>query len=221
MSIDLLPPTTVPIVRRGPLLPGLEPEQLVRLQVDQYASLVDAGVIAEGAPIERLNGVMRWKNRAGKGEPMITVGKRHAITVNQLHRLLTILLQHAHCFVQVHAPVSLTPVDEPEPDICIVAGAPKDERRRRPTPEEIALLIEVADSSLDYDRGEKLEAYAAAGVPEYWIVNLIDRHVEVYQRPDPASGNYVDRTDHAIGELLTILMPDGDAFTIEVGQFLN
>jgi hypothetical protein len=213
--------TAAPFVRRGPHVPGIEPERLVRLTVDEYAAIATAGVIAEGTPIELLNGVMRWKDRAAKGESIMTVGKRHAIIVNQLQRLLTIILQNARCFVQVQSPVSLSPIDEPEPDICVVSGTPGDERHRHPTPDELVLLVEVADSSLDYDRGEKLEAYAVAGVREYWIVNLIDDHVEVYQRPDPASGEYGHHADFSKGETLSIVLPGDVSYSVDIDGFLT
>jgi Uma2 family endonuclease len=220
MTVETLPPMTKRPVRHGPYVAGIEPERLVRLNVDQYAAMIPAGVIAEGAPIELLNGIMRWKNRAAAGEPLRTIGKRHEIAVNELHKLLTILLQHAHCFVQVQSPISLSPIDEPEPDLCVVLGSPRDERPRHPTPEEITLVVEVADSSLDYDCGEKLEAYALAGVPEYWVVNLIDRRVEVYRQPDPASGRYLDRTEHGVDETLSIPLPGDETYLIEVERFL-
>lgn len=220
MTVETLPPPAAAPIRRGPVIPGIEPDRLVRLNVDQYAAMIPAGVIAEGAPIELLNGIMRWKNRAAAGDPIMTIGKRHVITINQLVQFLTIVLQHSHCFVQSQSPISLSPIDEPEPDLCIVSGSPSDDRKRHATPDEILLIMEVADSSLEYDRGEKLEAYATAGVPEYWIVNLIDRRVEVYRHPDPTSGKYLDRTDHGLSDTVTVSSPDGEVFTIEVNKFL-
>jgi len=220
MVTETLSPPTAPYVRRGPLIPGIEPERLVRLNVDQYAAMIPAGIIAEGAPIELLNGVMRWKNRAATGEPVMTIGKRHVMTINQLVQLLTILLQNSHCFVQSQSPISLSQVDEPEPDLCIVSGSPRDERKRHATPDEILLIVEVADSSLGYDAGEKLEAYAVAGVPDYWIVNLVDRRVEVYRQPDPTTGKYLDRMDYGMGDTVSFSVSDEETFSLEVRKFL-
>ncbi|MDP1799412.1 MAG: Uma2 family endonuclease [Planctomycetaceae bacterium] len=220
MTVETLSPPTASSIRRGPPIPGLEPEWLVRLNVDQYAAMIPAGVIAEGAPIELLNGIMRWKNRAAAGEPIMTIGKRHVITVNELTKLLTIVLQHARCFVQSQSPISLSQIDEPEPDVCVVAGSPRDERKRHATPDEILLIVEVADSSLQYDRGEKRDAYAVAGVPEYWIVNLIERHVEVYRQPDPGTGKYLDRVDHGLGDTVSFSLADDEIYTIAIDQFL-
>ncbi len=220
MVIETLPPPTTSYVRRGPFIPGIEPELLVRLNVDQYAAMIPAGVIAEGAPIELLNGIMRWKNRAAAGEPIMTIGKQHSTTVIRLNTLLVLLLQNARCFVQCQAPISLSRIDEPEPDICIVSGSVDGERQRHPTPEEISLIIEVADSSLEYDSGEKSEAYAVASIPEYWIVNLIDRRVEVYRQPDSNTGKYLDRIDHRSGEKISFSLSDGESYSVDVDKFL-
>jgi Uma2 family endonuclease len=76
---------------------------------------------------------------------------------------------------------------EPVPDIAIVPGKPSDYRTQHPT--TALLVIEIADTSLEYDRTEKMSLYAAAGIPEYWIVNLVERCVEVYREPvAPAAG---------------------------------
>ncbi len=73
--------------------------------------------------------------------------------------------------------------DEPEPDIAIIRGSDADYRGRLPTAADVALLVEVSESTLRQDRGQKRTAYARAGIPVYWIVNLVDRQVEVYTRP--------------------------------------
>ena len=89
--------------------------------------------------------------------------------------------------------------DEPEPDIAIVRGTDADYRRRIPTAADVALLVEVSDSTLGQDRGMKLAAYARDGIAVYWIVNLVDRQVEVYTRPVKA-GRYRSRKDYKPGQ---------------------
>ena len=73
--------------------------------------------------------------------------------------------------------------NEPEPDLCVVRGESDDYTDRHPGPGDIALIVEVAESSLSRDRGEKGENYGRAGIPVYWIVNLVDRRLEVYSNP--------------------------------------
>ncbi len=84
--------------------------------------------------------------------------------------------------IRIQNPIRLVVNDsEPEPDVVWVAR--KDYSKSHPGPEEILLVIEVAEISLDFDRGKKLEVYAEAGIPEYWIVNLPGRQIEVYRKP--------------------------------------
>lgn len=200
---------------------GIRPEQIVRLTVDQYEALIPAGVIQEGAPIELINGVMRWKNRASQGEPLMTVGKRHAMTVVKLHTLLTLLLQGRPCFVQGQLPVSLSAIDEPEPDICVVGGSIEDERVRHPTPDQLVVVVEVSDSSLDDDRGEKLEMYASAGVREYWIVNLVENQIEVHRNPVSDQGRFAARKDFLNGDTVPLALPDGTNVDVDVSRVLT
>ena len=76
--------------------------------------------------------------------------------------------------------------DEPEPDVVVVRGLREDYRNRIPGPNDVALLVEVLEATLEQDRGKKLTAYARGSIPLYWIVNLVDRQVEVYSDPSPA-----------------------------------
>jgi Uma2 family endonuclease len=85
--------------------------------------------------------------------------------------------------VRKEDPVRIPEFDEPEPDVAVVRGSRDDYRNRLPGPDEVALLVEVADATLPFDRAQKRTAYARGGIPIYWIVNLIDRHVEVYSAP--------------------------------------
>ena len=109
--------------------------------------------------------------------------------------------------------------DEPEPDVAIVRGSDADYRHRVPTPADVALLVEVSDSTLDQDRGKKLEAYARAGIPVYWIVNLVDRQVEVYTRPVKA-GRYRSRKDYKPGQQVPVVIAGQQLAPIAVDDIL-
>ncbi len=85
--------------------------------------------------------------------------------------------------VRVQLPVALDEESEPEPDVSVAAGRARD--RREPKPSRLALVVEIADSSLALDREHKGSLYARADVPDYWIVNLVDRVLEVYREPAP------------------------------------
>jgi Uma2 family endonuclease len=88
--------------------------------------------------------------------------------------------------VRVQSPIALDDESEPEPDLAVVSGSRRDYAAAHPT--QPVLLVEVADSSLSFDRRRKGSLYARARVPEYWIVNLVERVLEVHRNPQPAAG---------------------------------
>jgi Uma2 family endonuclease len=85
--------------------------------------------------------------------------------------------------VRVQEPLSLGPSSEPEPDVAVVKGTPRDYRDRHPS--TALLIVEVSESSLAYDRTTKASLYAKSGIPEYWIVNLLDDQLEVHRDLSP------------------------------------
>ena len=113
-------------------------------------------------------------------------GSSHAAIVEQIGRVLAARSATAGTsFRRHHAPLALGEHSEPEPDVAVVAGMPRDYVAAHPS--TVALVVEVADSSLRLDRRVKANVYARAGVPEYWIVNLVARTLEVYRDPQPAA----------------------------------
>jgi Uma2 family endonuclease len=97
---------------------------------------------------------------------------------------------------------------EPEPDLAVVRGDENTYLHRHPGPADVALLVEVADSTLDRDRADKARIYGQAGVPVYWIVNLVDRQVEVYTSPTgPTGAGYTSRQDLRPGALVPLALP--------------
>jgi len=87
--------------------------------------------------------------------------------------------------VRRRGPLTLGNDTEPEPDVAVVAGSFQDYADHHPAPPEMLLLVEVSDATLAKDRGEKAEAYARAGIVDYWIVNLVNRQLEVHRDPGP------------------------------------
>ena len=83
-------------------------------------------------------------------------------------------------------PLTLDDQSEPQPDVMLLRSVPDDYANRHPRPSDVFLLVEVADTSLQLDRREKLPAYGRAGIPEVWIVNLVEGAVEVYREPHDA-----------------------------------
>ncbi|HKZ06256.1 MAG TPA: Uma2 family endonuclease [Methylomirabilota bacterium] len=148
------------------------PLTLRRWQRAEYDRLVDLGVFA-GEPIELIGGQLLV------AEPQ---GAYHASTVGMVDDALRAMLP-AGWLVRCQAPLSLDDESEPEPDLAVVPGRRADYLGAHPS--RPALLVEVADSSLAFDREEKGSLYARAGVADYWIVNLVDHVLEVLRAPVP------------------------------------
>ena len=134
-------------------------------------------------------GVLRPETRVelldGQIIDMEPIGPFHGGSVNRLNRLFN-KLSRDRWLVTAQNPVHLNEYSEPQPDLMLVKPEPGDYTTRHPRPEEVFLLIEVAQTSLDYDRGRKLAAYGRAGIVEVWLVNLADRTIEIYREPHHA-----------------------------------
>ena len=154
-------------------------EPIFRLTVDQYHELVRSGQLTPDDPVELLEGILTFK--MPKNTP-------HAAGTRLCRRTIEPLLPPGW-FYDAQEPITLTD-GEPEPDGIVVRGRLEDYLTRHPGPADLALVIEVADSSLDRDRGIKLRSYARAGISVYWIVNLIDRQIEVFSAPDWLAAEY-------------------------------
>jgi Uma2 family endonuclease len=148
--------------------------QIRPLTVDDYHRMIETGIISEGEHIELI---------LGQVFNMVAKGTRHTLCTRQLFKqLLNLIGDQAD--VQSQDPITLPNNSEPEPDIVIARLRDDNYATSHPTPVDILLVIEVADSSIDFDRNTKLPIYAAAGINEYWIVNLIDSRLEIYSQPE-------------------------------------
>jgi Uma2 family endonuclease len=149
-----------------------------RFSVDEYHRMAEAGILAEGDRVELLEG---WIVR------QMVRNSRHDGTVGLVQEALRARLPEGW-WVRVQSAIT-TGDSEPEPDLVVLRGPVRAYVGRHPGPQDLALVIEVADSSIDYDRGLKARIYARAGVPIYWVVNLVDGQVEVYGDPTgPGAG---------------------------------
>jgi len=153
---------------------------VARLSLEQYDLLIQSGAFdaRQRVRMELIHGELR---------DMAPIGPLHDEVVSRLTHWSIRAIDENRIRVRVQGAVGLPPVQSvPEPDVVWVAA--KDYSAARPVPPEILLVIEVAESSLAYDTSEKARLYAAAEIPEYWVVNLPERSLEV--RRDPASGHY-------------------------------
>jgi Uma2 family endonuclease len=182
-----------------------------RLTPAQYHQMGDAGIIREGEPIELLEGYLVEKPRR-KPPHQASLRRLTVRLPRKLPTRWTLQIQDAVQFGD----------SEPEPDGAILRGDETACDGRLPTAADVALLIEVSDSSLAFDRGEKGRIYARAGVPVYWVVNVVDRQVEVYTSPDSASSPpaYQTRTDYLTGQDVPIVLDGATVGTIAVADLI-
>ncbi len=162
---------------------------LVPFTLDQYHRMIRDGLVAEGAPVEFIDGFLVLKDRSQHGSDPMTVYPPHSLAVQKVGRLDG-KVQALGLHVRTQQPITLPTGSEPEPDGAIVRGPAEDFGSHHPGPSEILCVIEVADSSLDYDRTTKQRIYAAAGIPQYVLINLVDRVIEVRREPDAKRGVY-------------------------------
>ena len=141
----------------------------------EYERMCKAGVFEPEARVELIRGEI---------VDMAPIGPEHENSVARLNRLLTRLVEDAGFVWPQGNAIRLPNSDSrPQPDITILRWRDDFYSGKRPTAEDVILLVEVSDSSLAYDRGSKRALYAEAGVAEYWVVNLVDKVVEVYTNP--------------------------------------
>lgn len=136
---------------------------------EEYERMIAAGVFHPEARLELIDGEI---------VNMTPQGSQHATAVQLAEDSLRKIFGTGHV-VRVQMPLALDASSEPEPDVAVVPGSPRDYRDAHPG--SAVLVVEVADATLAFDREQKKRLYARAGVPEYWIVNLIDQQLEVYR----------------------------------------
>ncbi|MCG5056815.1 MAG: Uma2 family endonuclease [Limnoraphis sp. WC205] len=144
-----------------------------RFTVAEYHRLTELGFFTEDDRVELISG--EFFDMAAKGTP-------HAVCETRLERELYKLIGDK-ATLRGQQPIILSSNSEPEPDRVIVVNREDDYLSSHPTAEDILLLIEISDSSLDYDQGVKLRVYAENNIKEYWIFNLIDYQLECYSEP--------------------------------------
>jgi Uma2 family endonuclease len=166
---------------------GMPPGPVRKFTVAEYHQMIQSGLLTENDPVELLEGWLVPK--MGRNPP-------HDGCVEATEEAIRSRLP-AGWRVRGQSAVTL-PDSEPEPDVAVVRGTVRANMGHHPIPAEIALLVEVSDSSLAYDRTDKGRAYARSGIVLYWIVNLVDMQVEVYSDPTGPDANprYRQRQDY-------------------------
>lgn len=165
-----------------------------------YERMADDGLFQPGERLELIEGTI---------VRMTPQSSRHAAVVQLLEEALRRAFASGHCF-RVQMPLALGDWSEPEPDLAVVAGSPHDYLESHPA--SAALVVEVADRSLAYDRTEKLALYARAGIPEYWLVDVQQKTLAVHR--EPADGAYRSRAVLRAGETVAPLASPSTALAV-------
>lgn len=182
--------------------------RIVPLTVDQYHQMIDAGILPEGQHIELIDGFLVRKDRSKAGEDPMTIGHEHAWVIAKITDLAAAVLRFGST-LRIQLPITLDTDGEPEPDAAIVRGPTDRYRENHPGAADIICVIEVADSSLRYDRNTKKRIYADGGIARYLIVNLVDRVIEDYTNPRRGTGSYANSKTWRKSESITIDLVGG------------
>lgn len=157
-----------------------------RFNVKEYHRLVEGNILHEDDRVELIE---------GRIIDMAPIGSKHAACVDRLNHLLSMKLQ-MKTIVHVQNPIQIDDESEPMPDIVLLRKKDDFYAESLPTVNDIILVIEVADSSLEYDRETKIPLYARANIQEVWLVNLIENIIEVYSDPSPDGYNVIIKHRH-------------------------
>lgn len=182
-----------------------------RLSVEQYHEMIRVGIIAEDDPLELLDG---WL------VPKMTKSPSHSTVTDLVRRALEKVLP-AGWFARPQDVITLS-TSEPEPDVAIIRGDARQYFDRHPGPADLALVVEISDSGLQRDQVFKKSLYARDGIAIYWIVNLVDRRIEVYTDPTgPVEyPDYGQREDFGPADSVPFLVEQREVARLQVAELL-
>jgi Uma2 family endonuclease len=142
--------------------------------VADYHRMAETGILDEDERVELLEGKIIWKSAKSTA---------HCSAVRRIGKLLHNRFGN-QAWISIQDPIQLNQRSEPEPDIAVVQIDPLDYADHHPTPSEVYLIIEVADSSLKFDCETKAKAYAQAGIVDYWVLDVVERQLYVFREPN-------------------------------------
>lgn len=193
-----------PVVSTPPILTSFVPR---RITVDEYERIIQSGSLNEPKKVELVDGYMVTK---------MSKSPEHAFSTKEVVKAFDRTLPPGWTWRQ-EQPVRIPEYDEPEPDIAVVRGSDADYRHRIPDVADVGLLVEVSRTNVSTDR-QQGNLYGRAGVPVYWIVNLVDRRVEVYTDPGPTG--FASRSDFASGQQVPVVIDGAQVGRIAVDDIL-
>ena len=180
------------------------------ITVEEYERMIDDGTLDEDDHLELIEG--RIVAKMPRNPP-------HRVATTKTVEALERVIPPAWHVARENA-IVIRPHGKPEPDVAVVRAELRYDATRDPTAAECCLVVEVADTSLEIDRGAKLGIYTAAGIPVYWIVNLRDGQVEVYTEPNEGWVRYGTRAMYQPGQDVPVVIAGQAVGTIAVAELL-
>lgn len=180
---------------------------LHRLTVKQYHKMIADGVFARDERLELIDGLLVDKM---PHDPV------HDGTISLVLDALSRIVPQGWC-PRIQSSVTLA-TSEPEPDFVLARGTLRNFLTRHPAPGDIGLVVEVSNSTLQFDRTDKLRIYARAGLPTYWIVNVVDDQIEVFEQPSGA--DYTSRSTYRRGDTVPLTLDGTVVGTIPAADLL-
>lgn len=179
-----------------------------RITVDQYHAMIRAGILQSGDPVEMIEG---WLVGRGSKSPP------HRIATRSAREAIEALVPPGW-YVETQEPITL-PDSEPEPDVCVIRGRTRDYTDRHPAARDVALVVEIADATLERDLNLKKRAYARAGIAVYWVVDLPNRVLHCFSSPSP-KGEYLECLHYSAGMRVPLMVEGAVAGEISVDALL-
>ncbi len=198
-----------PANETGVLLPGLPWERLYRFTVDKYRQMGEKGVLHEDERVELIEGIV---------VAMSPASIAHRYAVDALLAILPAMLGQ-DWYPSGQNPLHLS-TSEPEPDVAILRGTYRDYRDRHPEAKDAGLVIEVSESSLEYDRRTKGFLYSKHEVPEYWIVNLVEECVELYRTTPGKPQQFLPAEMCTVGAVVPLIIAGRNYGSIPVSDLI-
>lgn len=190
-------------------------EEVVRISGDQFDRMVEAGVWGDRSPIELWNGLLRLRDCRDSITDCAFHGVRHA---GSMRRFAQSLRSRGVLTMMEWLPVELNEFSRPEPDFTIRRA--RDKNDELPTPEDIEMVVECASASLDFDRDERLPAFATAGIARSLLVDLIHDEIVLFEEPSPGDGCYLRQTTYRRGDEMEFSFTSVGRFLVPVDELL-
>lgn len=199
-----------------------EGPSLVPLSVEQYHRMIETGVLPEGSPIELIDGFLVYKDRSDErsSSPMVQ-GPFHALVVHRLMQTVSRQVEPVGLLAWCQLPILIAPRHEPEPDVSILEGPESHYSRRLPKASETLAVMEVAHSSLSFDRSTKQRVYAEAGIPIYVLVDLLKNAIEVFTEPVSDNEHYHGCKTYTADETVSLELRNGTRVEFAVDEILT